>query len=162
MLHNAAMISTPTGVSARLALSIVGVFAACSAHATLGEGAGSVLADQAALHGSLRTREEPQFTVQEIATDSGLLVREFAAPDGMVFAISWSGPALPGLKQLLGAYHADYLRAQSQLGRPGLKRNVSLATGDVLVEQGGHLRAYIGRAVLLTRIPGGVALAQLH
>jgi hypothetical protein len=162
MLHNVRMDPTLTGVGARLTLSAIGLFLASSAHANLGGDAASVVADRAEMNGSLATYSRPRFTIQAIATDSGMLVREFSTPNGMVFAISWSGPALPDLQRLFGASYVGYVRALSQLKRPGLKRSVRLASDSLIVEQEGHLRAYIGRAILPAMLPAGVTLAQLR
>ena len=162
MLHNARMNPTLTGVGARLILSAVGLFLATAAHANLGGDAASVLADKAELSGSLTTYQQPRFTIQEIATDSGMLLREFASPAGVVFAICWSGPALPDLQQLLGHSYGAYIRALSHLERRGLKRSVRLASDALIVEQEGHMRSYIGRAILPAMLPAGVTAAQLR
>ena len=44
------------------------------------------------------------YTVNRTTLDSGTTVREYVDASGTVFAVSWSGPVLPDLKQLLGPY----------------------------------------------------------
>jgi hypothetical protein len=153
---------TLAGAAARLTLSALGAFVAGTAHASLGGDAFSVQADQAELHGTLARYDRPQFIIQEIATDSGMRVREFLTPSGVVFALSWSGPALPDLQQLLGASYLDYSHALSQLKQRGSKRSVRLASDALIVEQEGHLRSYVGRAILPGVLPAGVPVAELR
>jgi len=160
--HNERMNFVLTGVAARLALSAMSIFVANAAHANLGGNAASVVADQAELHGTLAAYSRPQFAIQEIATDSGMMLREYLTPAGVVFAICWSGPAPPDLEQLLGAAYADYVQALSQLNRSGSKRSVRLISDALIVEQEGHLRAYVGRAILRGMLPEGVTVEQLR
>ena len=74
------------------------------ARAALGDTVASVQADRVSMKGQLRTRSEPGYSVQEISAANGVLVREFVSSSGVVFAVSWSGPAMPDLKQTLGTY----------------------------------------------------------
>lgn len=89
-------------------------------------------------------------------------VREFLNQDGAVFAVSWSGPVLPDLQQLLGPHFAEYSSALAALAHPGLQRSVRVASSGLVVESGGHMRAYAGRAYLPARIPSGVSVAELR
>jgi hypothetical protein len=130
-------------------------------HAGLGGDSASIIADSVGLKGSLHAYSSPQYEVQEITTENGIRVREFLNENGLVFAITWSGPAEPDLQQLLGAYFSQYHRARMAQSPPGVHRDLRLALPDLVVESGGHMRAYRGRAYLPTRLPGGVSTADL-
>jgi hypothetical protein len=103
-----------------------------------------------------------QFEIQQILTDNGMQVREFLNRDGIVFAVTWAGPVVPDLQQLLGAKFAVYAAALAAREQPGLRRSVRVATTDFVVESDGHLRAYVGRAYLPQMIPIGVSAAELR
>jgi len=132
-----------------------------SAHAALGGDAASVLTDAAELHGNANTELRPQYDIQEISAGSGMRVREYLNRDGVVFAVSWSGPVLPDLQRLLGPRFAQYTAALKTLTHPGLQRSVRVASSELVVESGGHLRAYAGRAYLPALIPAGVSVAEI-
>lgn len=139
-----------------------GLLAAVPAYANLGGDADSIRADATEFVGTLASLDGSGYLIAEISTDSGMRVREFLNRDGFVFAVSWSGPAVPQLQRLLGVHFPAYLAALAALDRPGLHRTLRVATPDLVVEAGGHLRAYQGRAYLPTLIPAGVAAADLR
>ena len=132
------------------------------AHAGLGEGAGSVMADAGALHGVTDTLTLTQYDRIEITAASGLRVREYVTRDGTVFAVAWKGPVIPDLSRLLGPTFKAYSAALAALDHPGLHRSVRVASPTLIVESGGHLRAYAGRAYLPARVPAGVPAADLR
>jgi len=76
--------------------------------------------------------------------------------------VSWAGPVVPDLRQLLGAQFAAYSAALAARDHIGLHRAVRVATSDLVVESDGHLRAYVGRAYLPAMIPIGVSAADLR
>jgi hypothetical protein len=132
------------------------------AEASLGGDAGSVWVDQAELGGRIVAAARDGYTMLEIRTDSGMAVREFAGRTGLIFALVWSGPAAPDLRQLLGPHFATYACALAKLQRPGLQRSLRIHAEGLLLESGGHLRAYFGRAALPDRFPPGFSLARLR
>jgi hypothetical protein len=132
------------------------------ARAGLGGDAAGVQADAAELHGAVNSASARQFDIEEISADSGVRVREFLNQGGVVFAVSWSGPVMPDLQALLGAHYAAYRAGLAALDHPGLHRSVRVASSTLVVESGGHLRAYAGRAYLPALIPAGVTAADLH
>ena len=132
------------------------------AHAGLGGDAASVLSDAAELQGVVQSASRPLYDVQEINADPGMRVREFLNRDGIVFAVSWAGPAMPDLQRLLGAHFPAYTAALAALTHPGLHRTVRVSATGLVVESGGHLRAYSGRAYLPALIPAGVSGADLR
>jgi uncharacterized protein DUF2844 len=132
------------------------------AYAGLGGDSASVDADGADLHGTVSTENYPRYTVLEITAESGMCVREFLNENGSIFAVSWTGPVLPDLRHLMGAHFAQYAAALAALKHPGLQRSVRVAMADLIVESGGHLRAYVGRAYLPDLIPSGISVSDLH
>lgn len=131
------------------------------ARADLGGDAASVLADGAASKAIVNSVLGRQYDIQEIDADSGVRVREYLNRDGSVFAVSWAGPVMPDLQRLLGTHFAAYATALAALDHPGLHRSVRVASSDLVVESGGHLRAYAGHAYLPALIPAGVSPGEL-
>ncbi len=132
-----------------------------SARAGLGGDAASALADGSDLHGVVNSTSLAQYDIQEITTDTGIRVREYVNRDGVVFAVSWIGAVLPDLQRLLGTHYVEYTAALAALNHPGLHRSLRVALPDLIVESGGHLRAYAGRARLPALVPAGVSAADL-
>jgi len=132
------------------------------ARATLGGDAASVVSDAGALHGEVQSSILQQLEIQEIVTDNGMRIREFLNRDGIVFAVTWTGPVMPDLQRLLGARFGVYTAALAAREHLGLQRSVRVATPDLIVESDGHLRAYVGRAYLPAMIPIGVTTAELR
>jgi hypothetical protein len=132
-----------------------------SALAGLGSDAASALADASELHGVVNAISLPLYGIQEITTDTGMRVREYVSHDGIVFAVSWAGPVLPDLERLLGTHYVEYTTALAALNHPGLHRSLRVALPELIVDSGGHLRAYAGRARLPALVPAGVSAADL-
>jgi hypothetical protein len=91
------------------------------------------------------------YTLHEITRPDRTLVREFASPAGIVFAVSWQGPSLPNLAQLLGKYFPQF----QQAAHSGTHRRgpVVVHSGPLVVESSGHMRAFHGRAYLTSHWP---------
>jgi hypothetical protein len=142
------------------ALGIVPLWAG-PALAALGGDATSVLADGAELHGVVHAEARSLYDIQEITAD-GMRVREYLSRDGVVFGVSWSGPAPPNMQRMLGTHYEAYAAALAALIHPGLHHSVRVALTDLVVESGGHLRAYAGRAYLPLAVPAGVPTSELR
>jgi hypothetical protein len=124
--------------------------------AVLGELEPSVTADQQRLNGELRSTTEQGYTVHEIAAPDGMIVKEYVAPGGRVFGVSWRGPAMPRLQDLLGSYFAEF--QQSATSAAGTHhRALSVRTDRLVVESSGHMRAFRGRAYVPSLVPANVA-----
>jgi Protein of unknown function (DUF2844) len=129
--------------------------------ATLGEAEISVQTDATRSLAAIKSSQEREgYRVHEIALASGTLMREFVGPEGKVFAVAWHGPTRPDLRQALGQYFGAF--ASAPRSRLSDRRHVQIRQGDVVVEGGGHMRALSGRAYLLSAIPSGVSLGDLH
>jgi hypothetical protein len=122
--------------------------------AVLGGAAESVAIDQANLQANRKVVQRQDYTVHEISRSDGTMIREYVSPGGKVFGVSWSGPVIPDLSQLLGSYNTEFqntLRAKR-----GRRNAVAVRNSDLVVESSGHPRAFYGRAFLNSMLPGGV------
>ena len=81
------------------------------------------------------------------------LVHEFADAGGTVFAVSWSGPFKPDLKQLLGRHFDEFQKGAGR--RRGDHSHLRLDTSDMVVVSTGHMGAFEGRAWLPAQLPAG-------
>ena len=145
-----------------IALFGAGPLWAASAMAALGGDAAGIAADGVALHGVLSATVGTQYDVREITSNTGTRVRQYLNRDGVVFAVGWDGPVVPNLQRLLGTYYPQYAAAIAAQEHPGLHRGIRVASAELIVEAGGHLRAYAGRAYLPALTPPGVPAAQLR
>lgn len=92
----------------------------------------------------------------------GTTINEYASSTGQIFAYTWSGPTSPDLRQLLGTHFSDY-----QAGVATAHENAGLHGGRVVqpgfvVEAGGRMRGYTGRAWMPAALPPGVSIDDLQ
>jgi len=128
--------------------------------AALGGDAASVEADRASMKGALRVMAATGFTVHEIQTSAGMVIHEYLSADGRVFALSWRGPGVPDLQQMLGSYYGQFVRARSA---PHYNHHhLSVHAPDVVVESSGHARAFFGRAWAPALLPQDLSLAEIN
>lgn len=131
------------------------------AFAALGEDAASVEADQAHMQAALRTVPAERFTMHEIQAPSGTVVREYASQEGKVFAVAWQGPWLPDMRQILGTYFVQYIEAAAQTTRRG-HGPLLIQQPGLVVQLGGHMRAFVGRAYLPQMVPQGMTADEIR
>lgn len=102
------------------------------------------------------------YTVNETMLDSGTVVREYVGSgDGNVFAVSWNGPFIPDLRTLLGSHFATLTSAAAARPKAGHSQ-LSVKDGDVVIVSGGHMRAYAGRAWIVSALPAGVSADEIE
>lgn len=132
--------------------------------AALGGRAASVDADRIQMQGALLGIQAAQaFTLQEIRTAAGTTVREYVSPSGDVFAVTWNGPFVPDLRQLLGTYFDAYQRAAGEARRARRSRGpLVVDDGDFVLESAGHMRSFSGRAYVRTKMPSGTTAAAIR
>ncbi|HEX7288324.1 MAG TPA: DUF2844 domain-containing protein [Candidatus Angelobacter sp.] len=138
-----------------LGLAIIMIVLAPAARAELGGNVSSIQADQERMKGTVRVTSTMQFTVHEIQTPNGTVVREFVSPAGMVFGVAWQGPWMPDLRQLLGTYFEQFVKAAQQSKGRG-RGPLSIQENGLVVETGGHARSFFGRAYLVPMMPPSV------
>jgi Protein of unknown function (DUF2844) len=131
------------------------------AWAALGGDMESVDADQVAMNASEQiTASTETFTVYELRISAGTVVKEYLSLAGNVFAVTWQGPQLPNLRQILGNYFTQYTEAaQDQHGGHG---HLVIRQPDLVVESSGRMRAFFGRAYLPKALPQDVAVTDIQ
>jgi hypothetical protein len=133
---------------------------AAPAFATLGGDPASVEADRAKMKGTVRATPTVDYTVHEIQTPAGLVVHEYVSPQGKVFAVSWRGPGMPNLPQLLGDYSAELAQASVQ---PHYNHHhLNIETANVVMQQTAHLHSFFGRAWLPALLPQNFPLNDIN
>jgi|SRR5579862_8905808 len=137
------------------ALSLLLCLCSAPAWAALGEPIASVETDRRALDGQIRSSALQGYTVHEITRPDGAIVKEFASPAGIVFAVTWQGPSMPNLSQLLGKYFTPF----QQAARANVRRRgpVVVHSGTLVVESSGHMRGFHGRAYITNHMPESVS-----
>lgn len=130
--------------------------------AELGGNAASVAADQQHMMAQQRsTLAAAAYTVQEMQAPDGTVVREYVSSAGVVFAVTWKGPQVPDLQQLFGSKY--FAEAQDAAKAQPMRRGPTrLQRPDLVVESGGHMRSYFGRAYVPQLVPQGVSVDQLQ
>jgi len=83
--------------------------------------------------------------------DSGTLVHEFVDATGTVFAVSWAGPFLPDLRELLGPSFSA-LKDSVAKGRTSA---LSISRADLVLASAGRMGDFEGRAWLPNKLPAG-------
>lgn len=133
------------------------------AWASLGGDAASVEADQIHLQGRRTMKAAGAYTVHEIQGTSGTVVREYVSPEGKVFGVAWQGPWIPDMRQLLGSYFDQYAQAnQAQKGSRMRRGPVLINEPGLVVQIGGHPRAFAGRAYVPEMLPSGVRAESIQ
>ncbi|HYS11127.1 MAG TPA: DUF2844 domain-containing protein [Myxococcales bacterium] len=131
------------------------------ARATLGGNLTTVKTDQSRMKASLQVSSGDQYAVHEMKAATGTTVREYATPDGKIFAVAWQGPWRPDMRQLLGEYFTDYQEA-AKGKRTGHSGPLASATDRVVIESSGRPRAFRGRAWVPDLVPAGVDPAEIR
>ena len=143
-----------------ICLMVVSAYACAPALAALGDDATSVESDRASLKGALRVTERVDYAVHEIQTAAGITVREYVAPSGKVFAITWQGPGRPDLGQLLGKYGQQLAQGSRQ---PHYNHHqLSIQTPDVVLQSSGRTRLFYGRAWAPALLPENFSLNDIY
>jgi hypothetical protein len=140
---------------------LVAVTVAAPAFAALGGNATSVQADLVKMKGALRITSSAAFTVHEITTSYGTVVREYVSPGDKVFAVSWRGPVIPDLSQMLGNYYAQYEQAASAPHLGG-HRHLSIREPGLVVQSSGRMRAFVGRAWAPGLVPQNFPVSDIN
>jgi hypothetical protein len=133
-------------------------------HATLG-GKPTHVAPNAPAQLLLRSAAQqaasnPPWSLHSTLSDDGVTVHEYASPDGVVFAVTWSGPVRPDMAALLGSYFPNVASA-ARRGRRGTGPLVE-RNGDLQIESIGHQGQFTGKAWLPRLVPARVDMGDLE
>lgn len=134
--------------------------AGAAAQATLGGATASIETDRQQVGAQTVREAHPAFAVHILTTADGGTVREYVSPAGVVFAVSWNGPAKPDLRQLLGV-HFDTLGRSQNRHAPD-HRHLAIHEGNIVFESQGRMRAFRGRAYLTDALPAGVTANDIE
>jgi Protein of unknown function (DUF2844) len=134
------------------------------ASATLGEDSSTVEQDTTHLRAqrsvAAPTAASTAYSVHELQLPGGTQVHEYLTSANRVFAVTWKGPSVPDLQQLLGSFFPRYTAAAHAVGRS--RRGVGIEESDLVIRTGGHPRAFFGIAYLPTQMPAGMRAEQLR
>lgn len=100
----------------------------------------------------LQTPSGSSYTHVQRQLDSGTTVHEYVDASGTVFAVAWSGPFLPDLRELLGRHFAA-LTAQEAAARG--RGAVKVQQPGLVIVSAGRMGAFQGRAWLPQMLPAG-------
>lgn len=128
--------------------------------AALGGDEASIALDQTELNGTRRILSSQKFTIHEILSDSGTLVREYISTQGQVFAVVWKGPIMPDLEQILGNHFTHYATAVDN-GRVR-RAPVLVQQPGIVIRSEGHMRAFSGHAYIPQLIPADVTIDEIQ
>ena len=131
------------------------------AFAELGGDLNSVERDRARMNASIAVRPMGRYTVHEMTAESGSTVREFATPEGKIFAVAWQGPFHPDYQQLLGSYFAQLQQAAAEQRRTR-RAPVTIETPGFVFQSFGHFRDLVGRAYIPQMLPAGVGSEDIR
>ena len=150
-------------VYSKLVAALIILATAFPAWASLGGDTASIQADQLHMRGSRTIKAAESFAVHEIQSASGTVVREYLSPDGKVFAVTWNGRWMPDLRQLLGGCFEQYRAAVQPLsGARVVRRPIVIDQPGLVVQIGGHIRAFSGRAYVPEMLPSGVRAEDIQ
>lgn len=102
------------------------------------------------------------YRIQESRTEAGTAVREYVGANGVVFCVAWDGPQMPNLPALFGDYYARYVDHLKQRREQGLRGPVRMQADALVVESGGRMRSFKGRAYVPSLLPANVDLETLQ
>ncbi len=127
---------------------------------TTGASTGALVSAKAAV--TPTTTSASSYTVSKTVLDNGTTISEYATPAGLVFALSWEGPFMPDLNNLLGSYFSTF-KAQADAGRAtrNIGTPVGVDTGKLVVRSSGRMRNYSGYAYAPDLIPSGVSISDV-
>jgi hypothetical protein len=125
--------------------------------AELGGNTDSIFAEQKAFNSQISNEQKDSIVVYIQTLPSGIIIQEYLSGKGTVFAVTWSGPALPNLQILLGSYFKDYLTAIKEA-----RRSVYFSNENVIIQSSGMMGAFQGFAFLTKQAPAGFTPNNLN
>jgi hypothetical protein len=130
--------------------------------ASLGGNVDSVGADRAHMNASVKVTPNGSVNVQEIQGPEGTVVNEYVSPTGSVFAVAWHGHFLPDMQQIMGSYFDQYSAALQSQDKHFGRHPLNIKQSGIVVQTGGHMRDYFGRAYIPSLLPQGFDPDQIQ
>jgi len=131
-----------------------------ASHAALGESPEQFSAGATTLVANVTSAGLKYFT-RDTTLASGTRVSEYVSESGIVFAVTWEGPVLPDLKALLGKYFDTMVAESARAPRAGRSR-IAVNLPEVVINSGGHMRAFEGSAWIPAQFPAGFSADDVH
>jgi hypothetical protein len=131
----------------------------CSATAFAALGGAPSLPVPRVLSGNAAAASAASFTESTRTLESGTQLHEWVNAAGTVFAVAWSGPYRPDLREQLGTHFQALTDAQLQRG--GSRSVVSVQQADLVIVSGGRMGAFEGRAWIPSLLPAGFNTADI-
>lgn len=126
------------------------------AFCALGSTSDSVVSDASRMKAVLKVSPAARYSIHELSTPTGIVVREYVSVSGKVFGVAWQGPFVPEMKLLLGDYFEQYRRLTEAQRESREKRGpLNIQDSTLVVQTGGHMGAYSGRAYDPRLLPQG-------
>ena len=156
--------SSPLGgmVFCRIATVVVALGFSLPVKASLGGNVSSVHADSAHMSASEDMSENDNYQLHQLKLPTGTEVSEYVSSSGTVFAVSWHGPFMPDMQQLLGSYFDQYSAALSSQSREYGRHPLDIHQTGLVVQTGGHMRAHWGRVYVPALAPQGLSVEKLQ
>ncbi len=130
--------------------------------AVLGGSEASVQTDQAHMQASMKSTHTNAYTVHEMKSTTGTVVREYAA-SGTVFGVAWQGHWPPDMRQLLGSYFDMYQQElQAQTAKTHGRTPVHVVLPGLVVNVTGHPGSFKGMAYVPGMVPQGVKTEEIR
>jgi len=136
--------------------------ASAPAWAALAGSVGSIEADRVHLAAAHRVDTMTNYVMHTLTLANQSQVREFARPDGVVFAVAWTGPSRPDLRQLLGPKFATLQAENAVVNHRRTHRGLTVSHSDFVVRSGGHSGAFQGWALAPNFMPAGFPMSNLR
>jgi hypothetical protein len=132
------------------------------AMAALGGTVDSVRADGVRMKATDNVVRKDTYAVHEMEDSTGTVVREYISNTGTVFGVSWRGPFVPDMRQILGPYFEQYSQAAKMQGEGQIGRHrLEIRDSGFVVQTYGHQRDYSGRAYDERLLPPAVGVGDL-
>jgi hypothetical protein len=143
-----------------LSTALIMIFAS-PAFAGLGGDESSIQKDTQSLGGTRAVSEHGRYRLHQIS--KGLLkVNEYEGQNGKVFALTWSGKKHPDLQNVLGDNLVNFQSALAEARKTHHHGgSLSVTTGNIHVEMGGHAGAVYGQTWLTDQVPTGMDLHEI-
>jgi hypothetical protein len=151
--------------SINLAASVMALAALAALAASAGARAelGGQMSSQTTSASAPQTRFNGALRVRTFIDAGSTTINEYATSTGRIVAYTWAGPTMPDLHALLGNYVDSYKTGAAALAAGNGNLHASrVARPDVIVESGGPMRSYVGRAWLPAGLPPGVVADDLQ
>ena len=137
--------------------SIFLLAAPLTSQAELGGNLSSIQQGQKTFGSKLTSAAQTGYSIYSQSIDSDLVIKEYLATNGNVFAVTWKGATLPNFQVILGAYYANYLTALQNNPRA-----LFFQDDNLVIESGGVMGGYVGRAYLPKQFPAGITPANIQ